>query len=79
MGVAAPDSQCSVCSHAWPVRPAALSAELFNAVVDVAGTGHFLPYDKYRRWSGNKDERIMTEEIVHEPGLTVIPTLATHG
>lgn len=62
-----------------PVRPAALSAELFNAVVDVAGTGRFLPYDKDRRWSSTKDERIITEEIIHEPGLTVIPTLATHG
>lgn len=62
-----------------PVRSAALSAELFNAVVNVAGTGHFLPYDKDRRWSSTKDERIIIEEIVHEPGLTVIPTLTTRG
>jgi len=48
-------------------------------VVDVAGTGRFLPYDKDRRWSSTKEERIITEEMIHEPGLTVIPTLATHG
>jgi len=28
------------------VHPQALSAELFEAVVSVAGTGEFLPYDK---------------------------------
>lgn len=60
-----------------PVRPAALSAELFTAVANIAGTGHFLPHDKDRRWSSTKDERIITEGIVHEPGLTVIPTLTT--
>ncbi len=57
-----------------PVQPKALSAELFNAVVDVADTDLFLPYDKDRRWSGKKDERVIVDEIVHEPGLTVIPT-----
>lgn len=61
-----------------PVHPRAISAELFGAVVDVAGTGQFLPYDKDRRWSNTKDERI-TGEIIHKPGLTVIPTLSTCG
>jgi len=62
-----------------PVGPGALSAELFNAVVDVADTGRFLPYDKDRRWSNSKDERVLVEEIIHEPGRTVIPTLSTRG
>ncbi|MGH3773072.1 MAG: GNAT family N-acetyltransferase [Pseudonocardiaceae bacterium] len=59
-----------------PVHPRALSAELFDAVVDVAGTGKFLPHDKDRRWSSTKDEQI-SGMIIHEPGLTIIPTLST--
>lgn len=57
-----------------PVQPRALSAELFNAVVDIADTDRFLPYDKDCRWSAKKDERVIVDEIVHEPGITVIPT-----
>ncbi|MGH8909713.1 MAG: GNAT family N-acetyltransferase [Egibacteraceae bacterium] len=62
-----------------PVAPSVLSAELFNAVVEVADTGRFLPYDKDRRWSSTKDERVITQEIIHRPGRTVIPTLAARG
>ncbi|WP_433189753.1 GNAT family N-acetyltransferase [Actinoallomurus sp. CA-150999] len=62
-----------------PVRPQALSAELFDAVASVAHTGHFLPYNKDRRWSSTKDERVITQEIIHRPELTVIPTLSTRG
>jgi len=61
-----------------PVGPGALSAELFKAVVEVADTGRFLPYDKDQRWSSMKDERVIVDEIIHEPGRTVIPTLSTH-
>lgn len=57
-----------------PVQPRALSAQLFNAVVDIADTGRFLSYDKDRRWSAEKDERVLVDGIVHEPGLTMIPT-----
>ncbi|HWR48444.1 MAG TPA: GNAT family N-acetyltransferase [Pseudonocardiaceae bacterium] len=64
--------------HSVRYPPGALSAELFNAVVDIAGTDRFLPYDKDRRWSNKKDERVIVGEIVHEPGLTVIPT-STRG
>ncbi|MGH3833627.1 MAG: GNAT family N-acetyltransferase [Pseudonocardiaceae bacterium] len=60
------------------MHPRALSAELFGAVLDVAGTGQFLPYDKDRRWSNTKDERI-AGEIIHKPGLTIISTLSTFG
>ena len=59
-----------------PVQPGALSAELFNAIVDIADTDRFLSYDKDRRWSSKKDERVIVEAIVHRPGLTVIPTFA---
>jgi GNAT superfamily N-acetyltransferase len=62
-----------------PVQPGALSAELFDAVVDVAHTSRFLPYDKDGRWSSTKDERVLVEEIIHRPGRTVIPTLSTRG
>lgn len=62
-----------------PVRPGALSAELFDSVVAVAGTGEFLPYDKDRRWSQVKDEHVLASEIVHSPGLTVIPTRSAQG
>jgi GNAT superfamily N-acetyltransferase len=47
--------------------------------VGVAGTGLFLPYDKDQRWSSTKDEWLIVEEIIHEPGRTVIPTLSTRG
>jgi hypothetical protein len=57
-----------------PVQPRALSAELFNAVVDIADTDRCLPYDKDRRWSSKKNERVIVKEIAHGPGLTVIPT-----
>lgn len=57
-----------------PVQPRALSAQLFNAIVDVANTSRFLSYDKDRRWSAKKDERVIVDGIVHEPGLTMIPT-----
>jgi hypothetical protein len=56
-----------------------LSADLLNAVVDAAGTGRFLPYDKDRRWSSRKDEQVIVEEIIHRPALTVIPTLPAGG
>ncbi len=62
-----------------PVHPDALSQDLFDAVIDVSGTGRFLPYDKDRRWSHYKDERVLVGEIIHEPHRTVIPTLSSRG
>lgn len=59
--------------------PGTLSAELFNAIVDAASKGQFLPYDKDRRWSNTKDERVIHDGILHGPGRTVIPTLSTRG
>ncbi|MGH8929821.1 MAG: hypothetical protein ACRDZO_04065 [Egibacteraceae bacterium] len=62
-----------------PVHPGALSADLFNAVADVANTGEFLPYDKDRRWFGRKDERLLVDEIIHTPDRTVVPTSSSAG
>jgi GNAT superfamily N-acetyltransferase len=62
-----------------PVRPEALTVDIFEDVLSVAGTGRFLPYDKGRRWSSAKDERVIVGEIVHTPDLTIIPTLSTRG
>lgn len=62
-----------------PVGPHALSEELFNAVVDIADTDRFLPYDKDQRWSSAKDERLIVDKIIHEPNRTIIPALSTRG
>ena len=63
-----------------PVHPQADLLELFEAIVSVAGTGKFLPYDKDRRWFEVKSEQVITGEIIHEQGLTIIPALdARHG
>ncbi|XVQ10676.1 GNAT family N-acetyltransferase [Spirillospora sp. CA-255316] len=62
-----------------PVHPDVVSADLFDAVADVASTGRFLPYDKDRRWADRKDEHVLVQEIIHRPGRTVIPTLSTRG
>jgi hypothetical protein len=39
-----------------PAHPAAVTAGLFADVIEIAGTGRFLAYDKDRRWAGRKDE-----------------------
>lgn len=61
------------------VAPDVLSAELFDAVADIAGTGRFLPYDKDQRWSATKDEHVLVDQIVHRPNHTQIPTLISRG
>jgi GNAT superfamily N-acetyltransferase len=61
------------------VHPDAIGARLFDAIVSVAGTGRFLPYDKDARWLAAKDEQVITGEIIHADGLTVIPALSTRG
>ncbi|GAA2091041.1 hypothetical protein GCM10009759_15260 [Kitasatospora saccharophila] len=62
-----------------PVHPDALTPGLFADVIDIAGTGRFLAYDKDRRWSDTKDETILPLDLVHRPDLTLIPTLSTRG
>jgi GNAT superfamily N-acetyltransferase len=61
------------------MAPDVLSAELFDAVADIAATGRFLPYDKDQRWSAAKDEHILVDQIVHRPDHTQIPSLTRRG
>ncbi|QKW32821.1 GNAT family N-acetyltransferase [Actinomadura sp. NAK00032] len=59
--------------------PETVGADLFNAVLDVAHTGRFLPFDKDRRWTSTKDERVLVGDIVHTPAETIVPALSTRG
>lgn len=62
-----------------PMHPNTLSPRLFADIVDVAGTGRILPYDKDRWWAKGKEEHVLADDIVHAPGLTLIPTLSGRG
>ncbi|MFD4232813.1 GNAT family N-acetyltransferase [Streptomyces sp. NPDC058542] len=62
-----------------PVHPDALSVGIFEDILRAADTGDFLPYDKDRRWGGEKDEKVLREDVVHQPEHTLIPTLARRG
>ncbi|MGO8958826.1 MAG: GNAT family N-acetyltransferase [Streptosporangiaceae bacterium] len=60
-----------------PAHPEAITSGLFADVIEIAGTGRFLPHDKDRRWADRKDEQVLTDAITQEPGLVLIPTLST--
>ncbi|WP_405463839.1 GNAT family N-acetyltransferase [Streptomyces anulatus] len=62
-----------------PVRPDALTLDIFEDILRAADTGDFLPYDKDRRWGGQKDERVLREVMVHQPEHTLVPTLTRRG
>ncbi|MFB7971359.1 GNAT family N-acetyltransferase [Streptomyces rubiginosohelvolus] len=62
-----------------PVHPDALTAGIFEDVLRAADTGDFLPYDKDRRWGGEKDERVLRRDVVHQRERTLIPTLTRRG
>ncbi|MFJ3477352.1 MULTISPECIES: GNAT family N-acetyltransferase [Streptomyces] len=62
-----------------PVHPDALTVGIFEDTLRAADTGGFLPYDKDRRWGGEKDEKVLREDVVHQPGHTLIPTLTRRG
>ncbi|WP_282690199.1 MULTISPECIES: GNAT family N-acetyltransferase [unclassified Streptomyces] len=62
-----------------PIHPDALSVGIFEDILRAADTGDFLPYDKDQRWSGEKDEKVLREDMVHQPEHTLIPTLAQRG
>lgn len=62
-----------------PVHPDALTACLFEDVLRAADTGDCLPYDKDRRWSGEKDEKVLRSDVVHQPDHTLIATLTRRG
>ncbi|MGQ4730102.1 GNAT family N-acetyltransferase [Streptomyces sp. Ju416(a)] len=62
-----------------PVHPDALSVGIFEDTLRAADTGGFLPYDKDRRWGGEKDEKVLREDVIHQPEHTLIPTLTRRG
>ncbi|OWA23877.1 GNAT family N-acetyltransferase [Streptomyces sp. CS057] len=62
-----------------PVHPEALSVGIFEDTLRAADTGGFLPYDKDRRWGGEKDEKVLRDDVVHQPEHTLIPTLTRRG
>ncbi|MER6443362.1 GNAT family N-acetyltransferase [Streptomyces sp. NPDC001185] len=62
-----------------PVHPASPLLDLFNAVVEAAGTDRFLPHDKDRRWSDRKTEQVLANAIQHHPRQTLVPTLIDRG
>ncbi|ESU48471.1 GNAT family N-acetyltransferase [Streptomyces filamentosus] len=62
-----------------PVHPDALSVGIFEDTLRAADTGDFLPYDKDRRWGGEKGEKVLREDAIHQPEHTLIPTLARRG
>lgn len=62
-----------------PVHPDALTVDLFEDILRVAGTGGFLPHDKDRRWGGEKHETVLTGDVVHRSDHTLIPTLNQRG
>lgn len=62
-----------------PVHPDTLGPEIFDDIVMAATTGEILPFDKQRRWSTTKLEKVLLDEIVHGPDLTIIPTLTRRG
>ncbi|MFD6589955.1 GNAT family N-acetyltransferase [Streptomyces anulatus] len=64
-----------------PVHPDALTLDIFEDTLHAAATGDFLPYDKDRRWGGEKDEKVLREDVIHQPEHTLVPTLTrrAHG
>ncbi|MEV7058198.1 GNAT family N-acetyltransferase [Streptomyces microflavus] len=61
------------------IHPDALTVGIFEDILRAAETGDFLPYDKNRRWGGEKDEKVLREDVVHQPEHTLIPTLIPRG
>ncbi|MEU1893464.1 GNAT family N-acetyltransferase [Streptomyces pristinaespiralis] len=62
-----------------PVHPDALTVDIFEDTLRAAITGDFLPYDKDRRWGGEKDEKVLRNDVVHQREHTLIPTLTRRG
>ncbi|MFF8440622.1 GNAT family N-acetyltransferase [Streptomyces californicus] len=61
------------------VHPGALSLGVFEDTLRAADTGGFPPYDKDRRWGGEKDEKVLHVDVAHQPEHTLIPTLTRRG
>ncbi|MFD8914364.1 GNAT family N-acetyltransferase [Streptomyces sp. NPDC059575] len=62
-----------------PVHPDALTVGVFEDTLRAATTGGFLPYDKDRRWGGEKNEIVLRGDVVHQRERTLVPTLTRRG
>ncbi|MET9779112.1 GNAT family N-acetyltransferase, partial [Streptomyces sp. NPDC006367] len=62
-----------------PLHPDVVSADLLDAITQVAGTGQFLPHDKDRRWSKRKDEHLLADGVHQDTRRTLIPTRTGRG
>ncbi|MFG3499115.1 GNAT family N-acetyltransferase [Streptomyces sp. NPDC047928] len=62
-----------------PVHPDALTPGIFEDILRAADTGEFLSYDKDQRWGGEKGEKVLCEDVVHQSEHTLIPTLTPRG
>ncbi|RBM07319.1 GNAT family N-acetyltransferase [Streptomyces sp. PT12] len=62
-----------------PVHPSVFTDDLFRHTLEVAPSRRFLRYDKDVRWSESKEETILTGDVIHGPGETLIPTITRRG
>ncbi|WP_018545085.1 GNAT family N-acetyltransferase [Streptomyces sp. LaPpAH-108] len=62
-----------------PVHPGALTVGVFEDTLRAAVTGGFLPYDKDRRWGGEKNEIVLRGDVVHQRERTLVPTVTRRG
>jgi GNAT superfamily N-acetyltransferase len=62
-----------------PLHPDAVSGDLLDAIAQVAATGGFLSHDKDRRWSDQKDERLLVGDVHQDDRRTLLPTLTGRG
>ncbi|MFF4157727.1 GNAT family N-acetyltransferase [Streptomyces sp. NPDC001678] len=62
-----------------PVHPSVLTEDVFADTLAAAASDRFLRYDKDIRWSDAKDETVLVEDVIHQPGETLIPTLSRRG
>lgn len=62
-----------------PMHPAAITPDLWRQVVEVAGTGRFLPHDKDARWGGTKAEHVLVGHVRAGEGQAAVPTLLQRG
>lgn len=62
-----------------PAHPDQLTPEMFidvfTEVLAASRAGTALPFDKDRRWSPDKADRVLVDEVTHRPDHTIIPVL----
>lgn len=63
-----------------PMHPDTITRELWEQVVAVSGTGHFLSHDKDARWGGTKAEHVLVDHVRDSDQPTAaVPTLLQRG